>query len=65
MNCPVCERENTIDKVSRVGNFPVKGKDIEVEFEIFVCRVCGIEYIEANEGDPFLMAHKKYKELYT
>ena len=60
MSCPVCERENTIDKVTRFGNFPVKGKDIEVEFELNVCRVCGIEYI--GESDPFLMAHKKYCE---
>ena len=62
MNCPVCERENTIDKVIRTGNFPVKGKDIEVEFELNVCRVCDIEYI--GESDPFLLAHKKYRELY-
>ena len=62
MNCPVCERENTIEKVTRTGNFPVKGKDIEVTFPMFVCRVCGIEYI--GEEDPFLIAHKKYKELY-
>jgi len=26
------------------------------------CPVCGIEYI--GESDPFLMAHKKHRELY-
>ena len=61
MNCPVCERENTVDKVMRTGEFPVKGKNIEVEFELFVCRVCGIEYL--GESDPFAMAKEKYKEL--
>ena len=63
MNCPVCERENTIKKVTRFGNFPVKGKDIEVEFEMFQCQACGIEYI--GESDPFVAAHRKYRELYT
>ena len=61
MNCPVCDRD-TVERVTRVGLFPVKNKEIEVEFELYVCSACHVEYYGGK--DPFVLAHRKYRELY-
>lgn len=59
--CPNCEKESNIEIVRRVEVITVRGEDIEVETQYYLCTECGVEFESTQSPDALEEAYREYR----
>ena len=61
MFCPNCEAEQSVRPVRKVEDFLIRGVEIPIEVEYFICTVCGDEFDSPRGADPLVAAFEEYR----
>jgi putative zinc finger/helix-turn-helix YgiT family protein len=64
--CPICEKDSRAKVIKKKESMNVRGKLIDVEYEVFKCEACGEEYMDTEtEHDPFVYAYASYRKKHN
>jgi YgiT-type zinc finger domain-containing protein len=61
--CPNCEKEQEVTLIKKDFVIKIKGRDIVVPIEGYICNVCG-EFIAPPDTDELEEAYKIYEDTY-
>lgn len=60
--CPSCEKESELTRIRRVEILNIKGEQIPVEVDFFVCEECGVEFDNPDPDYDYLkVAYEEYR----
>ena len=60
--CPSCEKDSELNRIRREEILDIKGEQIPVEVDFFVCEECGVEFDNPDpDYDPLKVAYKEYR----
>jgi len=64
--CPTCEKYSEVELINKNESYDIRGENIEVPVEFYLCHECGEEFVNPSlQKDPLNAAYRIYRQRHN